>query len=734
MTISHFRAAAADQSLVLNDTLGQMTDAGRDVENIGGPLGAYLSHVIFTEWFGIGAFVIVAYLFLLGLSLLKLRKAHFWALTFKCLLLTVTISLVGGLVTFNDSSPIFWGGYHGHFANDYLIKVSGVIGALAVNLILILAVTCVYINDLRSLCRAYRRRVRAAGEQAPAKASQREAYDEPQTQRERKLEFTLEGEITDDPEPPDDKPVSEQNQGDVPMEIRTVSEIEEADRVDTGRYDPKAGLSRYRFPSLDLLHDRKSKTNCVDQQEQEENKERIIKTLNDYGITISQIKATIGPTVTLYEIVPTEGVRIAKIKRLEDDIAMSLAALGIRIIAPIPGKGSVGIEVPNKEPQTVSIRSIIASKKFQECNYPLPMAMGATIANEVFIADLTKMPHVLVAGATGQGKSVGLNAIIASLLYKKHPAELKFVLIDPKMVEFSLYGKLERHYLAKLPDEEEAIITDPMKAVATLNSLCVEMDKRYELLRAANVRSLAEYNAKFVEKRLNPEKNHRYLPFIVIIVDEFSDLIMMAGKEVERPIVRIAQKARAVGMHMIIATQRPSTDVITGIIKANFPCRIAFKVSQMVDSKTIIDRSGANQLIGRGDMLFSSSGEIERVQCAFIDTDEVEAICDCINEQIGFEHAYYLPEYHPVGEDEGTLSGLDFRDPLFEDSARFIITSQTASTSSLQRRYSIGYNRAGKIMDQMEAAGIVGPAQGGKPRQVLMDSLQLERLLEESQS
>ena len=423
-------------------------------------------------------------------------------------------------------------------------------------------------------------------------------------------------------------------------------------------------------------------------------------------------------------------MRIAKIKRLEDDIALSLAALGIRIIAPIPGKGTIGIEVPNKEPQIVSMRSIISSKKYQETKADLPMAMGATISNEVFVADLAKMPHLLVAGATGMGKSVGLNAIIASLLYKKHPAELKFVLIDPKMVEFSLYSKLERHFLAKLPEEEDAIITDPNKVVATLNSLCVEMDNRYSLLKDANVRSIKEYINKFTNHRLNPEKGHRYLPYIVVIVDEFADLIMTAGKEVETPIARIAQKARAVGMHMIIATQRPSTNVITGIIKANFPGRVAFRVSQMVDSRTILDRTGANQLIGKGDLLFSRDGEMDRVQCAFISTDEVEAICDSIDEQIGYEEAYMLPEYIPEAAEGGGIGNITDRDPLFEDAARSIINSQTASTSSLQRAYKIGYNRAGRIMDQMEAAGIVGPAQGGKPRQVLVDSLQLERILE----
>ena len=472
----------------------------------------------------------------------------------------------------------------------------------------------------------------------------------------------------------------------------------------------------------------------VDAEEMEENNARITKTLSDYGIAISNIKATVGPTVTLYEIIPAEGVRIAKIKNLEDDIALSLAALGIRIIAPIPGKGTIGIEVPNKDPQTVSMRSVLESEKFRNSTMELPMAIGRTVSNDVYMADLTKMPHLLVAGATGMGKSVGLNAIIASLLYKKHPSELKFVMIDPKKVEFSLYAKLERHYLAKLPDEEDAIITDPQKVVATLKSLCIEMENRYALLKDAQMRNVKEYNERFVRHALNPERGHRYLPYIVVIVDEFADLIITAGKEVETPIARIAQMARAVGIHMILATQRPSTNVITGVIKANFPGRIAFRVFQMVDSRTIIDRPGANQLIGRGDMLFSNNGKIDRVQCAFIDTPEVTAVCDFIDRQVGYDHAYELPEYVPESDDSGSVASLGDRDPLFDECARLVVSSGVASTSSLQRRYSIGYNRAGKIMDQMEAAGIVGPSQGGKPRQVLVDSLTLERILENKAS
>lgn len=514
-----------------------------------------------------------------------------------------------------------------------------------------------------------------------------------------------------------------------PAEIEQGTEVSNPLKL-MGPYDPRAELSRYRMPSIDLLIDRPRKANSVDLAEQEENKERITKTLNDYGIQIQKIEATVGPTVTLYEIIPAEGVRIARIKRLEDDIALSLAALGIRIIAPIPGKGTIGIEVPNKDPQTVSIRSILGSKKFQECKYPLPMALGATISNDVYIADLTKMPHLLVAGATGQGKSVGLNTIIASLLYKRHPSELKFVLVDPKMVEFSLYARLEKHYLAKLPNEEEPVVTDPNKVVDTLNSLCVEMDSRYSLLKDAGCRSVIEYNEKFTNRRLNPEKGHRYMPYIVMIVDEFADLIMMAGKSVETPIARIAQKARAVGMHMIIATQRPSTNVITGIIKANFPGRIGFRVTQMVDSRTILDSPGANQLIGKGDMLISKGGGVlERVQCAFIDTPEVDALCHYIDDQIGFPTAYLLPE--PPSEATDIPAGsLADRDSLFDEIARLVVQGNTASTSNIQRKYSIGYNRAGKIMDQLEAAGIVGPAQGGKPRAVLVDPTQLEMMLD----
>lgn len=499
-----------------------------------------------------------------------------------------------------------------------------------------------------------------------------------------------------------------------------------------GDYDPTLDLSNYRYPNLDLLEEHSSGNPKVTQEELDENKNKIVETLRNYKIEIVKIKATIGPTVTLYEIIPAPGVKISKIKNLEDDIALSLAALGIRIIAPIPGAGTIGIEVPNQNPEVVSMRGIIASKKFQESKYALPVAMGRTISNETYTFDLAKMPHLLVAGATGQGKSVGLNAIITSLLYKKHPAQLKFVMVDPKKVELSIYSIIEKHFLAKLPDEDEAIITETSKVINTLNSLCIEMDSRYDLLKEAQVRNIKEYNEKFVKRQLNPNKGHKYLPYIVVVVDEFADLIMTAGKDVEQPIARIAQLARAVGIHMIIATQRPSTNIITGVIKANFPARIAFKVASMIDSRTILDSPGANQLIGRGDMLISVGSEMTRVQCAFVDTPEIDTITNFIAGQQSYPSAFALPEYVPENEGGGSISEADLgtKDPLFEEAARLVVNSQQGSTSSIQRRFSIGYNRAGRIIDQLEAAGVVGPFEGSKARQVLIpDEYSLELLL-----
>ncbi len=523
-----------------------------------------------------------------------------------------------------------------------------------------------------------------------------------------------------------------------PMELSEVTIPEDPEKADPNLlepYDPKLDLEHYKYPTINLLNKIESDNQpLVDENELNSNKDRIITILRNFGVEISSIKATVGPTITLYEIVPAQGVKIAKIRGLEDDIALSLSALGIRIIAPIPGKGTVGIEVPNKKPRIVSMESIINSKVFQESTYELPIALGKTITNDVFMVDLAKMPHLLVAGATGQGKSVGLNAIITSLLYKKHPAELKLVMVDPKKVEFSIYAPIEKHFLAKVPDDDsEAIITDVNKVVQTLKSLCVEMDTRYDLLKkAGGVRNIKEYNAKFKARQLNPENGHRFMPYIVVIIDEFGDLIMTAGKEVELPIARIAQLARAVGIHMIIATQRPTTNIITGTIKANFPARMAFKVSAMIDSRTILDRPGANQLVGRGDMLFLAGSEPVRVQCAFVDTPEVEEITKYISKQQGYTSAFELPEVEMEGDGNSSAADVDMNklDPMFEDAARLIVINQQGSTSLIQRKLSLGYNRAGRIMDQLEKAGIVGPSQGSKARDVLCsDEVDLEMKL-----
>ena len=543
------------------------------------------------------------------------------------------------------------------------------------------------------------------------------------------------GNETDDSDSKDETAEAE----DIDLEITTPTEEKQAIEIgehfglDTN-FDPKLELSSFKLPPLDLLKDYGESTSNVDREELEANKKRIVDTLANYNISIDKIKATIGPTVTLYEIVPSAGIRISKIKGLQDDIALCLSAIGIRIIAPIPGKGTVGIEVPNQKPQIVSMKSVLGSERFQKCGYELPFGIGKTISNESYVADLAKMPHILMAGATGQGKSVGINAIISSLLYSKHPAELKFVLVDPKKVELSLYKKIERHYLAKLPDAEEAIITDVRKVVRTLNSLCIEMDNRYELLKDAQVRNIKEYNAKFIARKLNPYDGHRFLPYIVLVVDEFADLIMTAGKEVEAPIARLAQLARAIGIHLIIATQRPSVNIITGTIKANFPARIAFRVISRVDSGTILDTNGADQLIGRGDMLLSTGNDLVRLQCAFIDTPEVEEITDFIGSQRGYAEAYNLPDCPDEKDEGGNKENLnpDERDPLFEEAAYIIVQTQQGSTSMLQRKLKLGYNRAGRIIDQLEKAGIVGPFAGSKQREVkIANEMALEQYLKD---
>lgn len=545
---------------------------------------------------------------------------------------------------------------------------------------------------------------------------------------------------TEPASPASSKPQTIQGEPEIEISIEKTPVVEISDEEKSneilakhGQYDHKLELAKFQMPSLDFLKDYGDKERTpINKEELEENKNRIINILRNFKVGIAQIKATIGPTVTLYEIVPEAGTKVSTIKNLQDDIALNLSALGIRIIAPIPGKGTIGIEVPNQSPTIVSMRSVLTSPKFQNTTMELPIAFGKTISNEIFMADLAKMPHLLMAGATGQGKSVGINAILASLLYKKHPSELKFVMVDPKKVELSLYSKIERHYLAKLPDTEEAILTDTSKVVHTLNSLCVEMDNRYELLKNVFCRNIIEYNKKFSNRQLNPEKGHRYLPYIVLIVDEFADLIMTAGKEVEHPIARLAQLARAVGIHLIIATQRPSVNIITGMIKANFPARVSFRVNAGVDSKTILDTTGAEQLIGRGDMLYSNGNDITRVQCAFIDTPEVENIAEFIGEQTGYAHAYELPEF--VGEDNGNGSNSfdpDEKDPLFEEAARIVVATQQGSTSMLQRQLKLGYNRAGRIVDQLEASGILGAFNGSKAREVLIqDPNALEQFLD----
>ncbi len=780
--ISYITDGFHDQSEVQNVAVG----TAKAIANTAGEGGARLSELLINNSFGLASGVIILWLIGIALKQFGLLRFKIVNFTIKCLVALVTTSLIIGLATIGLDSHFLWGGAHGYFVNERIIHHLGWAGAalLCILLIALFFVICLY--DI------YKYFMRIAAKRKAEKEARR-LEEEKRAELERKIadlraleeeqaaeeifyddesdrDLTFEMGSSQDADVPlendideevsckeesdldageDDKvalhkvedtstDTSASGEEEVHIETAgglmtvTANEIGKAvdDNATPNVYDPTAELSHFQFPSYSLLRESTARIS-VDQDEQMENQDKIRNTLADFGIGITDIHATVGPTVTLYEIRPDKGVKIAKIRNLGDDIALSLAAIGVRIIAPIPGKGTVGIEVANKDPQTVSMRTIITSKAYQECKYELPLAIGSTINNKVYIADLTKMPHLLVAGATGQGKSVGLNAMIASLLYRKHPAELKFVLVDPKMVEFSLYRALERHYLAKLPDEAEPVITKPEKVVATLSSLCVEMDARYDLLKIAGVRNIKEYNAKFTSKVLNPEKGHKFMPYIVVIVDEFADLIMTAGKEVETPIARLAQKARAIGIHVILATQRPSANVITGVIKANFPARMAFKVASGIDSRTVLDATGAQQLIGRGDMLVSNNSEMERVQCAFIDTPEVTAICEHIESQVGYSSAYMLPEPLLVGDSEISGGGEYFadRDPLFEEIARQIVTSNTASTSSLQRRYRIGYNRAGNIMDQMEAAGIVSASTGGKPRQVLVDSQTLEAIL-----
>ena len=762
-------------------------------DNQTGRAGFFLAQTLIKESFGIGAFFFVYLLTLIGLRLTDMAKFKMWSIWKYALLCLVWMPLFFAFIATAAPKCAILGGAVGLWLYTWLDHYVGSTGVIIILSFLFLVFAVYQFNlTLNYFKRLREKKEEEARRQAALLAEQRikEQYgfddnttdngedidpdfvDEddddnsnlpPVTAITKDPSFEIVGsddntdkkenvfksnEVTLDPivtavsdtKPQDAVPQKTDNDAEkVELVIEETPKEETVDKpknmehhtLDTP-FDPRFELRDYKFPTLDLLKDYGDVKSEIDEEELQNNKNKIVETLGNYGIAIDKIKATIGPTVTLYEIVPAAGVRISKIKNLEDDIALSLAALGIRIIAPMPGKGTIGIEVPNSKPETVSMRSVIASEKFQNNKFALPCAIGKTISNETYVFDLAKMPHILMAGATGQGKSVGLNAIIASLLYSKHPSELKFVMVDPKKVELTLYNRIERHYLAKLPDSEDAIITDVKQVVRTLNSLCIEMDQRYDLLKAAECRNIIEYNEKFKARRLLPTEGHRFLPYIVLIVDEFADLIMTAGSEVEAPIARIAQLARAIGIHLIIATQRPSVNIITGSIKANFPARIAFRVISQVDSKTILDQSGANQLIGRGDMLLSTGNDLVRLQCAFIDTPEVENVTDFIGSQRGYAEPFMLPE---VPEDEGDGADIEDdgeRDSLFEEAARIVVQTQQGSTSMIQRKLKLGYNRAGRIIDQLEAAGIVGPFSGSKSREVKVGSeAALEQILQD---
>ena len=734
-----------------------------EIRNWLGKFGAYTAHRFLKIWYGVASYLFVLIAFVIGfkslfkyelLPITKTLKVSFISLIWICVFL--------GFV-FEKSDLDFMGGLYGQVINDWLIGVFGQIGTGF--FIFFFGITSVVLLFNPSLSwvvdffNKFSKKIKnnISDNDGFTNVSSEIEIKEESLKENTPLDLSLDSNVNEidlkDNETENNssglelditlnEEKAETQQKETSEETDEVALAVEVAKTETelskkdldrklkefGEYDPKLDLSDYKLPNIDLLAEHGSGNISVDKDELEGNKNKIIETLLNYKINISKIKATIGPTVTLYEIIPAPGVRISKIKNLEDDIALSLAALGIRIIAPMPGKGTVGIEVPNSNPEIVAMKSLIASDKFQNSNMELPIALGKTISNETLVADLTRMPHLLMAGATGQGKSVGLNAILISIIYKKHPSQVKFVLIDPKKVELTIYNKIERHFLAKLPDEEEAIITDTTKVVNTLNSLCVEMEARYELLKEAMVRTIKEYNHKFVQRKLNPEKGHKYMPYIVLVIDEFADLIMTAGKEVETPVARIAQLARAVGIHLIIATQRPSVNVITGTIKANFPARIAFRVTSKIDSRTILDSGGADQLIGRGDMLFSPGNELIRLQCGFVDTPEVDQIADFIGSQRGYPNAFLLPEY--IDEANELKEIDDDLDSLFEDAAEVIVNAQQGSASLLQRKLKLGYNRAGRIVDQLEATGLIGPHRGSKARDVLIpDVLALEQFL-----
>lgn len=761
--ISYLFTGKADQSVVESVQEVGLFQSGLEVDNWMKLSGAMASHYFIFEWFGIASFLIPPLLFIYGYKIVFRRTIlPLHTSTIFVLFFLVWVSLFLGDVVNSSEEPSGLSFLSGGIGYDLAIKINSLVGWGTVLLLLFsLIVFVIYFFNVTSLL-GLKKKVEEGVEGLEQHLNEQV---EPLKNNEHEVDLSVSFDGHDSEALLPDEPLAEEageahgnesianenvESSKNDLELKVVSEgeastekviepefivekeTEEPEAKKIENYDPTLDLGSYKYPPLTLLNDYSNSSVKVSTEELQLNKDRIVDTLTNFNIGISSIKATIGPTVTLYEIVPDVGIKISKIKNLEDDIALSLSALGIRIIAPIPGKGTIGIEVPNKNREMVDIKSVFGTEKFMKSEYELPIVLGKTISNEVFVVDLVKMPHILMAGATGQGKSVGINVILASLIYKKHPSQLKFVLVDPKKVELSLFNKIERHFLAELPGSEEPIITDTKTVVNTLNSLTIEMDARYDLLKDAGTRNIKEYNNKFVSRKLSPEKGHRFLPYIVLVIDELADLMMMAGKEVEAPIARLAQLARAIGIHLVLATQRPSVNVITGVIKANFPARLSFRVTSKIDSRTILDTGGADQLVGMGDMLFSQGSDIIRLQCAFIDTPEVEKICEFVGSQRGYESAYLLPEY--VGDEAGDKLDVDLddRDVLFDDAARLIVRHQQGSTSLIQRKMKLGYNRAGRLIDQLEAAGIVGPFEGSKAREVLIaDEYSLEQLLNE---
>ena len=744
--VSFFFQWEADDSLVSGKDLSDVIIDKKINNSIGG-LGAYIANLFIKLWFGLAAFFIPLFSLLAGFKILGFKKYSLSNFLFNGILGMLIIPI---FIRHFFNGSITAGGI-GIFTNDLMSSAIGILGTslllITISLLYLVIsfdITAEKIQAFIAKIKPNKRAIELAEDESVLRTTFGESPTAPVL--EEKSEETLtETESTPlsveptlvTPKVEKVETPTEQKEDDLGLEVtettdeETLSETEiEKKLKELGDFDPTLELSQFKMPGMDLLNDYGGSKIEIDKEDLEKNKNKIVETLGHYKIGIASISATVGPTITLYEIVPVAGVRISKIKNLEDDIALSLAAEGIRIIAPIPGKGTIGIEVPNAKKNTVSMLEVLKSEKFQNCEMELPIAFGKTISNETYVVDLAKMPHLLMAGATGQGKSVGLNAILASLLYKKHPSQVKFVLVNPKKVELTLFNKIERHYLAKLPGEEEAIITDTKKVVNTVNSLCIEMDDRYELCKLAQCRNIKEYNKKFISRRLNPNDGHRYLPYIVLVIDEFADLIATAGKEIEMPIARLAQLARAIGIHLIVATQRPSVNVITGLIKSNFPARVAFRVTSSIDSRTIMDSKGAEQLIGMGDMLISTGSDLTRLQCAFIDTPEVEKICEFIGSQRAYPQAYLLPEYEAEAEAVGGKADLDDKDAMFDEAALLVVQHQSGSTSMIQRRLRLGYNRAGRIIDQLEAAGVVGPFEGSKARKVMVrDEMELEELL-----